>query len=182
MKLFKAFMDSVLPGKGPKAVTKVKGFTIDVEKKQGVLLTSTPKDRPDAQPQAASADYYYEVSITPNGKNREYPAQDKPWKARFTIGADDKSGYGFASGAALIPRGAEWTRFELVEDFDDGKPTASGSYRIMPPHHYIMLRAHFRDARGRDTKMALGGQWVRKSETETEAWQAALKKPVRHFF
>jgi len=163
----------------PAAVSKVDGFSIALEKKQGVLLTSKPKDKPDAESKPASVDSYYQVSVTVSGENPEYPATDKPWTHRYTTGLKGDDGYGFVGGVSYIPYDAQWTGFELVEEFDEARrPPDFGKW--MPPHHTVMLRAHFIDVSGRPNSMAVGG-WVRKSEKESEAWKMAASSPVTYF-
>lgn len=175
MSFLKRLMAGILPEQEPKAVSKVPGFSVSLEKKDGVLLTFKPEDETNTEKKDASVDYYYEVSVDVDGSNPEYPAEDKPWKHTYTVALESDSGQGLTGGTSYISQGARWTGFELVEEFDDAKNLPMG--KRMPPHHTVMLRSHFRDANGHDTSMAIGS-WIRKSERETPQWEAAVRSPV----
>lgn len=176
MSLIARIANLVLHPKRPVVLSKVDGFSITLEKKDGVLLTSTPKDDPDAKPKDVSMDSYYELTVTVDGSNVEYPAEDKPSKYRYTILKGD-GGFGFTGGVSYIPQGARWIKFELVEEFDGAKEPPMGKW--MPPHHHVLLRAHYRDASGQVNSVGLGG-WVRKSEREAPEWRAAAMSPVTY--
>lgn len=152
-------------GIGPQAICRVDGFDLSIEKKGGVLLSS------GGQP--ASEDAYYEVQIRANGDNPEYPATEKASVQLYTVGLSER-GIGMVNSVGFVPAGSTFKRFELVEEFDDGRNTMG---HRMPPHHSVMLQAHFRDASGKASKIAMGG-WVRKSETETSAWKQAQSNPT----
>ncbi|GEM_PF-5952495 len=153
-------------GIGPRAICRVEGFDLSIEKKDGFLLTT-------ANGQPASKNGYYEVKIRPNGDHAEYPAANRESVQRYTVGLAGQ-GLGFINDVAFVPAGSKFQSFELVEVFDDGRHTMG---HRMPPHHSVMLQAHFRDASGSTSKISMGG-WVRKSETETAAWKQAQKNPV----
>ena len=161
----------------PKAFCDVEGFSVEIEKKDGVLLTSKPKDDETAVARDASIGSYYEVSVKSDGTNPEYPASEKPWVQRFTVGAGGNKGFGFVGGASYIPEGARWTRFILAEEYDDAKTPPMGKW--MPAHHTVLLRGFYKDDDGRENSMAIGG-WVRKSETESPEWKAAARSPVTY--
>ena len=151
-------------------ICDVHGFEAVLSLKGGVLLTEQETGHP------ASADYYYEVSLRPTGENPEYPAKETPSVMRYTVGRGQ--GLGIIGGTGYIPEGSVFTAFTLREEFDDGKNTMG---RRMPPHHSVMLRAAFTNvATGHSSSMAMGG-WVRRSETETRAWQNALGSRVMWF-
>lgn len=160
----------------PSAVSKVNGFTVTVEKKQGVLLTSKPKDAPEGtEGTPASVDEYYEVTVNITGKNPEYPASEKPWTARFTTLLPRMGGsFGFNGGACYVPDGAKFTRFEVREEFNDGRHTIG---HRLPPHHSVMVYGYYRTAEGRESRMGVGGGWIRKSEREAPNF-----RPSRVFY
>ena len=158
--------------KGPTAVSKVKGFSIDVEEKQGVLLTSTV----DETVHPASEDKYYEVTVNVDGSNPEYPASDKPYVRAFTI-ALQRNSMGFNGGVSYTSKGNRWTKFELVEVHDKSEVPPMGKW--MPPHHRVDLVAHYKDAQSKSQKMSMSA-WVRKSDRESAAWQAAARSPVTY--
>ncbi len=167
MKLFQKFMEYAFPRQEPKAVCKVAGFDISIEKKEGILLTTQGEGKD------ASEGFYYEVSVTKDGSNPEYPASEKPWKQRYTVGLS--KGVGIVGSAAFIPQGCRWTRFELIEEFDDAKTPPMGKW--MPPHHSVVVCGHYVDAKGNKSDMKIGG-WVRKSERESPQWKAAARSSV----
>lgn len=180
MGLLQAAKALVLPNRGlivPQVINLAEGFEVSIERKEGVLLTSTPKDEPDAEPKDASVDYYFEVSVRPDGSNPEYPAQDEPSKYRYTVLSEQKGAYGLMGGTKYIPAGARWTHFELVEEFDEAKQPPIGKW--MPPHHHVSLRAHYQEADGKQNSMS-GSSWVRKSERESTEWQMAAMSPVTY--
>lgn len=164
----------------PQLTVAVPGFEGSVSLEQGVLLTSTPRDNPDAEKQDASVGDYYEISIRPTGENPEYPEQEKPSVYRVTRLLPDHDSTGFAGSTMFMPNQAKILGFRLVEEFDDGEPKGIFMGKLMPPHHSVMLQVHFRDADGRKTHMAVGG-WVRRSERESPAWRAAASCPVTYF-
>lgn len=180
MSLLSAAMDLVWPSRAPAEPTVINlmdGFEISIERKEGVLLTSKSKNEPEAESRDASVDYYFEVSVRPDGSNPEYPAQDKPSKFRYTVLSEEQGSYGLMGGTKYIPAGARWTHFELVEEFDDAKVPPMGKW--MPPHHHVSLRAHYQEADGTQNNMS-GSSWVRKSERESDAWRAAAMSPVTY--
>lgn len=158
--------------KGPIAISKVDGFSIDVKEKQGVMLTSTVND----EKLPASEDTYYEVTVNVDGSNPEYPAREKPYVRAFTI-ALERGTSGFAGGVSFTSKGNRWTKFELVEVHDKSEEPPMGKW--MPPHHRVDLVAHYRDAQRKPQKMSMSA-WVRKSDRESAAWQAAARSPVTY--
>lgn len=166
MRLLNKFKDKVWPERMPKAVCKVGGFKVELEKKDGALLKSGGQD--------ASADHYYEVRAHVTGENPDYPAREEPLRYLFTVGISG-SGFGAVGGAMFCPAGHRWNRFELVEEFEDDRKTRP-SGKWMPPHHSVKVRAYYHDEQGRENYMAIGGP-VRKSERETPEWEAAVRSP-----
>lgn len=166
-------------GHDPKVVNRVEGFDVCLETIERVLLTR--KDEATGQDKPASIGQYFEVAVRPNGQNPEYPAQPDSSHFRFTRLADrTENGMGFMGSTGYLPNAAIYTQFELVEEFDDGKPKGIFMGKLMPPHHSVMLRAHFIDADGRKSQCAMGG-WVRKSERESPEWRMAASSPVTYF-
>lgn len=158
--------------KKPSAVSKVKGFSITVEKKEGVLLTSKKGDQ---KVPASEADYY-EVTVNVDGSNPEYPASEKPYVRAFTT-ALQKNWVGMTGGVSYIPDGARWTGFELIEVYDKCEEPPMGKW--MPAHHRVDLIAHYQDALSCPQRISYGA-WVRKSDLESPAWKAAANSPITY--
>lgn len=170
MKFFGIDMTWRSAARSVEAVSKVNGFAVSMETKEGVLLTSGKPPKP------ASENAYYEIAVQPTGENPEYPKRDKPMIARFTIGLA-KEMSGLIGDACFIPSGARYTGFEVVEEYDDGKLKSGFMGRLMSAHHSVNLRAHFVTAQGRKEEMAMGS-WVRKSECERPEWRAEAGSPM----
>lgn len=166
MDIFKAFRRaaSALNPFSVSAKSKVKGFDVTLEKVEGHLLTEKGTDKP------ASENHYYVVSVASDGSNPEYPATEKLSKYHFTVGLAD-SGMGYTNGVCFVPAGSKWTRFEVVEKFDDCKNTMG---HRLAPHHAVGVLAYYKDAQGRESNMQIGG-WIRKSDKESAAFKSALQ-------
>lgn len=158
----------------PEVVVNIPGFRMTAEKKEGVLLTSRPKDDPEAEGKPASEDSYYEVIITSTGNNAEYPEPDKEYKARFTTALSQAAG--FVGGANFVSVGHKPFKFELAEDFFDATKPYMG--RATVSHHTLTLTAHFRNAEGEITKTSMGYA-VRKSDKPVV--EAMRGCPVNYF-
>ena len=145
MRLFEHFLDTA----EPKAKSKVHGFTVSVEKKEGGMLTSRPKGQPEVETRPASENFYYEVIVQSTGENREYPKDENPMVNLFTVGLEEGAS-GYVGGVSYLPAGSRYTGFKIKEDIEDNL-------------HSVPLHAYFKDASGAKGEMAIG-DWTRTSE------------------
>lgn len=161
----------------PDIVSEVRGFVVSLERKEGTLLHEKNDSLPFEKLKPACEGSYYEVSVRATGENEEYPADKEPSVYRYTVLLCDSAGY--SKGVQFIPNGYRWTKFRLVEEFNDGTPPGFG--KKMPPHHCVMLRADYQAATGNGRELSMGiGGWVRKSERESPTWEKALRSPVTY--
>lgn len=161
----------------PEVQLSVKGFEASLILKEGVLLTGSKKDKPGEKVNL-SEPTYYEISIRPTGENPEYPAREKPFIVPCTVTTPDYPCSGMNGNTMFIPAGGKYTKFELLEEFDDMRGPRMGPMRgtEFPPHHRVTLKADYKDENGRR------GQWsagfvARKSEMESRAWKDAASSP-----
>ncbi len=181
----------------PIVSSRIGGFEFAVKRRSGVLLTteiesepiSLPEqnmsyrvpamDRPEVQRLDNSVNFYYEVKIRATGKNSEYPEQEQPWIHKYTTLLRGDSTYGSEGrGISSIPGDRRFKRFELVEEFDDGKwkSGTTGRFFERPPHHKVVLYAYFNAKAGRSRPLT-NDLMIRKSDQETQAWKDYLKRP-----
>lgn len=169
----------------PQAVSLVPGFTIAVQKKDGITLSVIQKSKPDAKPEPVTENTYYEVTVTATGENPEYPAQETPVKNKFSVSLPgNKSIFsapdleyindGSKNSVCLVPSGSRFVGFKLVEAFDNGKqPPTIGKW--MPAHHYVVLQATYLEKDGHESTMGTGIGQIRKSEKDSEEWKKAAE-------
>jgi hypothetical protein len=153
------------PAPEPTVDVRAAGFGATLAAKDGILL---PAQQGDAR--------YYEVALASTGDNPEYPADPEPRIARFTIGATD--GMCLVGNVCCLPAGCRYVGFEVVEDYDDGVAHPGFMGRQMPPHHFVVVRAHFLGDGKKPRHVDVGFGAVRKSECETDAWRMAARSPV----
>ncbi|MBI1327131.1 MAG: hypothetical protein GC136_05770 [Alphaproteobacteria bacterium] len=152
---------------GPKVICRVSGFEASIEHVQGKAIIHGVNKKPLSQ------DNYLEVSLRATGSNYDYPAESAPEKFRFTVMLPPYKGMGTMGNTSHIPATAKWTRFEIVEEYHDGKPKMGHMGIVMPAHHAIKVRGYYKE-NGRETFMSLGGR-IRKSETDNPRWRYALE-------
>ncbi len=173
---FKSSPEKVDMRTEPIAESKILGFNVSMKKKEGILLNVANQNDPDAPKMPAVEDTYYEIQVDATGENPEYPQKTSSFV--FTVAASNDMGSGYANGVSFIPAKARFTTFLLAEEFDDGKKTPSMGKR-MPPHHMVMLTAHFRNSDDKENYVGIG-MAVRKSERESDAWYLAMRCPVTY--
>ena len=165
-----------LLGREPRAVSSLDGFSITLEKRPGVLLTSTPQGNPDAEPRPESQDYYYEVTVKHTGNSPEYPANAE-LRHQYTVALGSSSYGGTIGPVSYLRPGGRWLRFEVLEAYYDGKMRPGMMGKQMPAHHYVALRGCYRDEKGRESHQEIG-IFVPKSTLESDAWRMAASSPI----
>lgn len=143
----------------PRVELKIDGFDFSVTRKQGALLTSSSADN-SKETKPGSADFYYEASVRPNGKNPEYPEREKPSLFYFTYGLDGDTSRGMIGRVGYIPNNFRFLKFELQEEFCRSGQNMGA---LLPDHHSVYIQARFRDERGHISKMGFSA-WNRQSE------------------
>lgn len=159
----------------PTAASFVPGFTVTLEKKPGVLFTTQQEGSPLRKP--ATMEHFYEITVTNDGTNPEYP-DTRPWKAMFTTALNEDFGRWVIDHKACGPAGSNWLSFELREEYaDDRKNGVMG--RAMPPHHRLVVMGIHEPSGLFSKELSVTGP-VRKSDRESPAWQLALKSPIHY--
>ena len=149
------------------------GFEVHLEEKQGVSLSRYAENGEEVPD---TPDRYYEVSVRSTGENPEYPAHENPLVIKLTH-KFEKVKRGISGDTMYIPEDSRWTGVKLVEEDYDSDAVYISNKRL-PNHKRVLLQAHFQEENGSKGHMDVG-QWVRKSDQETEGWRAAMSSPVR---
>lgn len=145
----------------PTVKCKVKGFDFSVEKKH---VPDPANDNENIS--------YYELSVRANGQNPEYPEDKEPTICRYSIGLNNEQRNAIGNNHSQMPDG-RWIKFELTETFSNSNTAYIG--KKMPPHHTVMINAHYKRNDGSSSRMG-SGRWIRKSELESPAWKKAKNK------
>lgn len=131
----------------PAVESKVGGFAIAIERKEGCVLRSRPEGSPDGTPYTdIGVDEHFEVTITSFGANPKYP-KEITQKLLLTNALDKNHGYGQAGNTHFQRPGDAFTKVEVVEEYDDGRKY-EGFGRTPPPAMVVWVQVHFRQADG----------------------------------
>ncbi|MCK9344682.1 MAG: hypothetical protein M0P64_00970 [Candidatus Pacebacteria bacterium] len=105
---------TVLQKSLPKTKSRVRGFTIEIQREDGCALRSTQGD-------ALVVDGYFKVIVKYDGSNPLYPneKQDSRVVALMTNSLHDKCA-GWANGLFYSPRGTKFASVVIEEEYRDG--------------------------------------------------------------
>lgn len=112
-----------LQGFTPKAKSNLAGFTVKVERKEGCILRSRPKDSPEDTPYTDSGvGGYFEVTVDYDGSNPLYPTAKQGARVVCQLtNSLQEAGFSMINGLYAHPAGTIFTRVEIEEAYEDWK-------------------------------------------------------------
>jgi len=149
----------------PKVVSRVPGFTVNVERKEGCVFSIRSKGSSEDTPYIdAGTPEHFEVTATCSG-NVHYPEARGPWKKLLTNTNDRGRGSGFWGGVVFFPPGVRFTKIEIVEEYEDHRYTEWFGHGRPGPEMIVWLAIHVRGDAG-PLKMGLATRPVAQTEYE----------------
>jgi len=120
-----------LQGFTPRTKSHLAGFTVQVERKEGCILQSRPKDSPEDTPYSDSGvDGYFEVTVDYDGSNPLYPKAKQGSRVVCQLTNSLKEGgFSMVNGMYAHPAGTVFTRVEIEEKYEDWKDADSFGFR-----------------------------------------------------
>jgi hypothetical protein len=140
----------------PITISHVKGFNIEVERKDGCILRSRPeKSATDVPYTDIGSDWYFEVRVTYDGLNPDYRGARGPWKRLLTNAQRASDGFGMVGNIDYRPPDERFSRIEIFEEFEDYKGyECFGDFPT--PDHIVWLKIYTVDARGHESSFQSG--------------------------
>ena len=136
----------------PETISSVSGFTIEVERKEGCILRSRPKDAADDVPYTdIGFDWHLEVTVKYDGTNPKYP-NDEPrhWKQLLANARLKSMGKGIVGGVNYCRPDERFDLIEVVEEIElyQNCDMIFGGRRPFP-EHVVWIRVHTCEKNGR---------------------------------
>jgi hypothetical protein len=140
----------------PSTISRVPGFTIEVERKDGCILRSRPENSADDVPYTnIGNDWYLEVRVTYDGSNRDYRGVRGPWKRLMTNALRKDSGFGMVGSMDYRPPDERFIRIEIVEEYEDYRNVECfGGIPI--PDHIVWLKVYSLDKQHQEQCFSIG--------------------------
>ena len=125
----------------PNTKSHVRGFTVNVRRKDGCVLRHRPENSPkDTLYTDAGVDEHFEVSVDYDGSNPLYPdvKQGTRKVALLTNSLRDK-GHGMIGSVFYYPKGIKFTRVEIEENYENWKHADIIGRGMPKPEHVVWL-------------------------------------------
>ena len=140
----------------PKVISRVSGFSVVLERKEGCVFCLRPKDSPEGTlyTDEGTAEHF-EVTVTCSG-NQSYPEARGPWKKLLTNTNDRKHGSGFSGRVIFFPPGVQFTKIEIEEEYEDHCHTEFFGHGRPGPEMVVWLAIHVKGDANSGGPMKLG--------------------------
>ena len=124
----------------PKTQSFVGGFSIGVERKNGCVLRSRPKDSPEGTSYTdIGVDEHFEVTVTYDGSHPLYRNVKKGPRMYLLTTSKEKSGLGFAGAVHYYPLGSKFEKVEVREEYEDWRGADCFGRGRPGPEHVVWL-------------------------------------------